>query len=85
MFSHGLAPRPLNLALSGDAELFEQLSDARVEDVFLHRAPLRPLGYLSLARRRIKKGSRPPKLVQISGVGTLCTIRRSRANGLDRL
>ena len=31
MFSHGLTHRPLNLALSGDAELFEQLSDARVE------------------------------------------------------
>jgi hypothetical protein len=59
MFSHGLTHRPLNLALSGDAELFEQLSDARVEDVFLHRAPLRSLGYLSLARRPIKKGSRP--------------------------
>ena len=48
MFSHGLTHRLLNLALSGDAELFEQLSDARVEDVFLHRAHLRSLGYLSL-------------------------------------
>jgi hypothetical protein len=38
MFSHGLAHRLLNLALRGDAELFEQLSDARVEDVLFHRA-----------------------------------------------
>jgi hypothetical protein len=43
--------------LSGDAELFEQLSDARVEDVFLHRAPLRSLGYLSLACRPIKRAA----------------------------
>ena len=42
--SHGLMHRPLDLALSGDAELFEQLSDARVEDVFLHRGPLLSLG-----------------------------------------
>ena len=48
MFSHGLTHRRLNLALSGDAELFEQLSDARVEDVLFHRAALRSLGYLSL-------------------------------------
>jgi hypothetical protein len=38
--------------LSGDTELFEQLSDARVEDVLLRPTPLRSLGYLSLARRR---------------------------------
>ena len=41
MFSHGLTHRLLYLALSGDAELFEQLSDARIEDVLLHGAPLR--------------------------------------------
>ena len=51
MFNHGLTHRLLNLALSGDAELSEQLSDARAEDVFLRRAHLRSLGYLSLAPR----------------------------------
>jgi hypothetical protein len=55
MFNHGLTHRLLNLALSGDAELSEQLSDARVEDVFLHRAHLRSLGYRRLARRPIKR------------------------------
>ena len=49
MFNHGLTHRLLNLALSGDAELSEQLSDARAEDVFLRRAHLRSLGYLSLS------------------------------------
>ena len=71
MFSHGLTHRLLNLALSGDAELFEQLSDARIEDVLLHRAPLRSHGYLSLACR-LNKGQasvgEPLKLVQIIGV-----------------
>jgi hypothetical protein len=33
MFRHCLTRRPLSLALSGDAEFFEQLLDARVEDV----------------------------------------------------
>jgi hypothetical protein len=49
MFGHGLTHRLLYLALSGDAELFEQLSNARVEDVLFHRVPLRSVGYLSLA------------------------------------
>jgi hypothetical protein len=48
MFNHGLTHRLLNLALSGDAELSEQLSDARAADVFLRRADLRSLEYLSL-------------------------------------
>src|SRR6516164_9326413 len=43
MFSHCLAHCLLNLALSGDAKLFEQLSDARVENVLLHRALPRSL------------------------------------------
>jgi hypothetical protein len=57
MFSRGLTHRPLNLALSGDAELFEQLSDARVEDVLFHHAALRSLGDLSLARKPIKRAA----------------------------
>jgi hypothetical protein len=71
MFSHGLTHRLFNLALGGDAELFEQLSDARIEHVLLHRAPLRSHGYLSLTCR-LNKGQAsvggPPKLVQIIGV-----------------
>jgi hypothetical protein len=84
--NHGPTHRLLNLALSGDAELSEQLSDARVEDVFLHRAHLRSLGYLSLDAGRLKEQPSvggPPKLVQISCVCS--TMRRSRANALDRL
>jgi hypothetical protein len=44
--------------LSGDAKLFKQLSDARVENVLLHRAPLVSLGYPSLTRQPIK--GQPP-------------------------
>jgi hypothetical protein len=55
--------------LSGNAELFEQFSDARIEDVLLHHAPL---GYLSLTRSPNKGQASvgwPPRLVQIIGVG----------------
>src|SRR6516165_9067660 len=53
-FSHGLTHGLLNLALSGDAELFEQLTDARIEDVLFHRVLLRSRERLSLARRPIE-------------------------------
>jgi hypothetical protein len=66
MFSHGLTHRLLYLALSGDAELFEQLSDARVEDVLFHRVPLRSLGYLSLAA-----------LKRLENVGVIEALRKA--------
>jgi hypothetical protein len=88
MFSHGLTHRPLNLALSCDAELFEQLSDARVEDVLFHHAALRSLGYLSLARKPIKRAAvrqrrqRLPIDVRWRTLGIVCEPcgRRERYN-----